>query len=151
MSSQPIVRVFLLAENRLLRETLQRVLAKKYEFRVVGSSSWPADIAQQVMAASPHVIVLDSSGLAHPNSRLISLLQSAVPGVQVVMVDMEPDEETFLRAVREGVVGYVLKDASATELAATIRAVSCGEAVCPPVLQRLSSASHLSNRTGRLR
>jgi DNA-binding NarL/FixJ family response regulator len=47
------------------------------------------------------------------------------------MVDMDPDESTFLRAVREGVVGYVLKDASAMEVAATIRAVAAGDAVCP--------------------
>ena len=50
------------------------------------------------------------------------------------MVDMDPDERTFLRAVGEGVVGYVLKDASATEVADTIRAVFAGEAVCPPAL-----------------
>jgi len=39
-----------------------------------------------------------------------------------------------LKAVGEGVVGYVLKDASATEVAAMIRAVAAGEAVCPPLL-----------------
>lgn len=50
------------------------------------------------------------------------------------MVDMEADEHTFLRAVREGATGYVLKDASALELAATIRSVAAGEAVCPPCL-----------------
>jgi len=50
------------------------------------------------------------------------------------MVDMEPDHGTFLRAVREGVVGYVLKDASAMELVSTIGAVAGGAAVCPPSL-----------------
>jgi DNA-binding NarL/FixJ family response regulator len=50
------------------------------------------------------------------------------------MIDMELDQRTFLRAVREGVVGYVLKDASAMEVAGMIRAVAAGEAVCPPSL-----------------
>ena len=63
---------------------------------------------------------------------------STPSGVRVAMIDMEPDQQTFLRAVREGVVGYVLKDASATEVAATIRAVSAGEAVCPPSLSHES-------------
>ena len=40
------------------------------------------------------------------------------------MVDMDADEDTFFTAVREGIVGYVLKDASAVEVAATIRAVA---------------------------
>jgi DNA-binding NarL/FixJ family response regulator len=48
------------------------------------------------------------------------------------MVGMEEDEATFLRAVGEGVVGYVLKDAPAVEIVRVIRAVAAGEAICPP-------------------
>ncbi len=40
----------------------------------------------------------------------------------------------FLRVVQAGVLGYVLKDASAVEVSRTIRAVAAGDAVCPPVL-----------------
>jgi DNA-binding NarL/FixJ family response regulator len=47
------------------------------------------------------------------------------------MVGMEAEEEVFLRVIQAGVVGYVLKDASALEVARTIRAVAAGEAVCP--------------------
>jgi DNA-binding NarL/FixJ family response regulator len=36
--------------------------------------------------------------------------------------------------VREGIVGYILKDASAMEVASSVRAVATGEAVCPPAL-----------------
>jgi DNA-binding NarL/FixJ family response regulator len=61
-------------------------------------------------------------------------LRAAILFVRIVLVDMELDERTFLRAVGQGVVGYVLKDASATEVSATIRAVFAGEAVCPPSL-----------------
>jgi DNA-binding NarL/FixJ family response regulator len=50
------------------------------------------------------------------------------------MVDMESDEEAFLDAIRAGVVGYVLKNASAVEVAAAIRSVAAGRAVCPPSL-----------------
>ena len=48
------------------------------------------------------------------------------------MISMEEDEATFLWAVREGVVGYVLKDAAASEIVRVIRAVAAGEAVFPP-------------------
>jgi DNA-binding NarL/FixJ family response regulator len=36
--------------------------------------------------------------------------------------------------VRDGIAGYVLKDASAMEVAAAVRSVANGEAVCPPSL-----------------
>ena len=134
MSLSAIVDVFLLAENRLLREALLRVFAKKNEIRVVGSNSYTPDIHEQIMAAMPTIIVLDSIGLSRSSAQLVSTLRSAIPDVKFVMVDMDADELTFLRAVRAGVVGYVLKDASAIELVSTIRSVAAGEAVCPPSL-----------------
>ncbi|MGO9086131.1 MAG: LuxR C-terminal-related transcriptional regulator [Candidatus Sulfotelmatobacter sp.] len=136
MSWHKIADVFLLAENRLLREALVKLLSKKSDIRVVGANSYSPAAHEEIVAAHPNIIVLDSGGLASASSRavLIPTLQAAIPGVRVVMVDMDADENTFLRAVREGVVGYVLKNASAIEVASTIRAVAMGEAVCPPAL-----------------
>lgn len=134
MDTQWVAEVFLLAENRLLREALVRLLAKKNDIRVVGANPYSPAVHEEIIAAQPSIIVLDSSGLTFSNSSLISTLQAAIPGVRIVIVDMDSDETTFLKAVREGVVGYVLKDASAVEVAATIRAVATGEAVCPPAL-----------------
>src|SRR5207245_9885565 len=54
--------------------------------------------------------------------------------LKVVLIGMEGNEVAFLRAVREGALGYVLKDASALQAVATVRAVASGEAVCPPQL-----------------
>jgi two-component system NarL family response regulator len=134
MSSPASVDVFVLAENRLLREALLRVFAKKNEIRVVGSNSYSPDIHERIMATAPAIIMLDSSGLSHSTAQLISILRSAIPDVKLVMVDMDADELTFLRAIRQGVVGYVLKDASAIDLMSTLRSVAAGEAVCPPSL-----------------
>lgn len=131
MSLSLVVDVYVLAENRLLREALLRVLAKRNEIRVVGVNSYSPEAHKQIIASAPTVIVLDSSGLAQSNAQLISILKSFIPAAKLVMVDMDADDDTFLRAIREGVVGYVLKDASALELATTIRSVAAGEAVCP--------------------
>src|SRR5439155_21821073 len=53
---------------------------------------------------------------------------------KAILIGMEPDEEQFIAAVRAGVMGYLLKDASASDLVAAVRAVYRGEAVCPPQL-----------------
>ncbi len=129
-----IIDVFLLAENRLLREALIRLLGKKKDVRVVGANSYSPAVHEEVLASHPHIILLDSNGLTFSNATLISSLLAALRNLRVVMVDMERDDSTFLRAVRAGVVGYVLKDASAQEVADTIRSVAAGEAVCPSSL-----------------
>lgn len=127
-------KVILLAENRLLRESLVRLLGKKSDVQVVGAHPYSPCVHEVILAAVPQILVMDSFGLNLSNSPLLTAVQEALPGLRIIMVDMDSDEGTFLRAVRAGVVGYVLKDASAIEVASTIRTVAAGSAVCPPCL-----------------
>jgi two-component system, NarL family, response regulator DevR len=126
--------VALLAESRLLREALIRLLGKKTEIRVVACHSYSPTVHELLIAAHPQIVLLDAIGLIFNDATLLCALRAAIPNLRIVMVDMDSDERTFLRAVRAGAVGYVLKDASATEVVSTIRAVAMGQAVCPPAL-----------------
>ena len=129
-----VAEVYLLAENRLLREALIRLLSKRSEVRVVGASPYSSSVYHDILTAKPQIILLDSHGLGFSKAMLIATLRSAIRNLRIVMVDMDSDDNTFLGAIRAGVVGYVLKDASADEVAAAIRAVAAGKAVCPPSL-----------------
>lgn len=141
-----LAEVFLLAENRLLREALIRLLSKSDELRVVGSSAYSPAVHHEIIAAHPQIILLDSNGMGSANANLIACLRSAIRNLRIVMVDMDSNETTFLAAIRAGVVGYVLKDASALEVAATIRAVVGGKAVCPAALC-MSLFRHVAQQT----
>jgi two-component system, NarL family, response regulator DevR len=129
-----VVSVFLLAENRLLREALARLLTKKKNIRIVGSEPYCPQVLQKISAAKPAIVVLDSVSKALSEERVIHRLHEARPEIGVVMVGMAADEGVFLRLVREGVLGYVLTDASALEVWRAIRDVAAGQAVCPPSL-----------------
>lgn len=126
------VVTFLLAENCLLREALVRVLRKKDDIVVAGAIAFSSSALEKVSAANPDVVLFDSASIALTGPRLVSRMRQAGENRKAVMVGMEEDEATFLQAVGEGVVGYVLKDASAAEIVRVIRAVAAGEAVCPP-------------------
>jgi DNA-binding NarL/FixJ family response regulator len=128
------VQVFILAENRLLREALARILNKKSDIQVVGASAFAPDVVEQISNSAADVLVCDSAAVALSELRLIPEVRAAFPGLKVVMIGMDLDRETFLRAVRDGVLGYILKDASAMEVAAAVRSVANDEAVCPPSL-----------------
>ena len=130
------INVFLLAENRLLREALARILNKKSDVRVVGATGTSPQLLQQVASAGPDVLVSDSNIYSPSSMQIIPELRNAVPGLRIVMIGMGASKETFLRAVRDGIAGYVLKEASAFEVTAAVRAVVNDEAVCPPGLCR---------------
>lgn len=127
------ILVFLLAENCLLREALVRVLRNKDDIVVAGAIPFSPSAVEKVSAANPHIVLFDSASIALSGPRLVSRMRQAGENRKCVMVGMEEDEATFLQAVGEGVVGYVLKDASAAEIVRVIRAVAAGEAVCPPL------------------
>lgn len=126
--------VFLLAENRLLREALARILNKKSDIRVTGSSSISPMALEQIAMAAPHLLVLDSFDGRAWHSDLVREVRQLVPEIKLVLIGMAANEQEFLNSVRHGVLGYVLKDASAAEVVDTIRAVMAGEAICPPSL-----------------
>jgi len=126
--------VFLLAENRLLREALLRVLSKKEDIRVVGSGPDGPNAVTQIIASGANIVVLDSISRILGEQSLLPELRRQKPLLNVVMVGMDADAVVFLRIVQAGVLGYVLKDASALDVARTIRAVALGEAVCPAAL-----------------
>ncbi len=148
------VWVFLLCENRLLREALVRILAKRSDLSVVGNCAHSPTVLDELRQAKPHVILLDSLGLAVAEPHLLRHLQEKQSEARVLMVGMDAQEEDFLQSVREGAAGYVLRDASAAEVVAAIRSVGAGEAVCPPrfsaalfrcAAQRLAVRKNLQN------
>jgi len=125
------ISVFLLAENRLLREALAKILNKKTDITVVGSAPLSSGVVLKITASSPQVLLFDPPHNTRGECSIIPPLRKAHPTLKVVMIGMDPDKELFLRAVRDGIAGYVLKDATAPEVADAVRSVAENQAVCP--------------------
>ena len=131
--SQEDICVFLVAENRLLRETLARLLGKRLGFNVCGSSPCVPGVARLVIDSGADVLVMDSVTARPPECPLLLTEITARPhSIKTLLIDMEEDSERFLNAVRAGAAGYLLKDASAAEVVAAVRSVAKNHAVCPP-------------------
>jgi len=128
------IDVFLLAESRLLREALTGVLNRKSNIRVVAALAFGPEIFQEICEVKPTVLIIDSAVCALAGLQLVVSLREALPGTKVVMISMEADKDFFVRCVKAGVAGYILKDASALEIVAAVKAVADDEAACPPRL-----------------
>lgn len=129
-------QVYLLAENRLFREALTRILIKKADIRVVGAAAMSEEAINEVSDLKPDILLSDSAATVDGASSVLSQLRKLLPQLKIIMISMDPDPGLFLFTVRQGAVGYVLKDASAAEVASAVRAVVNHEAVCPAPLLR---------------
>jgi two-component system nitrate/nitrite response regulator NarL len=127
------IRVYLLIEGRLLREALSRMFRKRPDLLVVGQSSQGESTPRQILDTQCDVLVSDSFQAAWlPAS--IALQNGGRAAFKALLIGMETDGKQFLSAVRSGVTGYLLPDASASDVVTAVRAVFRGEAVCPPQL-----------------
>lgn len=122
--------VYLLAQNRLVREALSRILANKTDILMVGCGSLSEDSLQNVVAAAPDVLIIDSFGSSLAHMEFVREVQQHISGLKLVMIGMETDAQYFLQAIREGAMGYLPKDASALEVVSAVRTVVAGGAVC---------------------
>jgi DNA-binding NarL/FixJ family response regulator len=117
-----------------MRDALTKILNKKSDIQVQAASAFSPRVLEDLTELAPDVLLLDSTARACSDGEIIAAARRQLPGLKVVMIGMEPNKEVFLRAVRAGISGYILKDAPAAEVAAAVRSVACEEAVCPPKL-----------------
>jgi DNA-binding NarL/FixJ family response regulator len=151
------IRVFVAAENRLLREALSRVLGKAGNIEVMATDSAAPFHTDALLDVSPDILLLTSRGSLPEDLSTIQQVRAAAPAVRILLIGMAKDEREFLQCVRAGISGYLLRDASSGEVLQGVQAVHAGEAVCPGALCAVlfryfeSDAASLTCSTGRRR
>ncbi len=129
--SQPgDVSVCLVAENRLLRDSLARLLRKQVGISVAGVMRNSENTLEQVVQSACEILITDCSPGSN-QSQFLYDLQKQDSSFKILLIGMDNDPEIFLKAVYLGIHGYVLKDASAGEIVTAVRGVARGEAACP--------------------
>ena len=153
----PGVRVFIAAENRLLREALSRVLNKRSGVEVIAGNGAAPFHTDALLEAQPDILLLTSRGGLEEDIAAIKDVRTAAPNVRILLIGMAKNEREFLQCVRAGINGYLLRDASAEEVLDGVHSVHAGEAVCPGSLCAVlfkyfeSDASSLSVVSARRR
>ena len=127
-------RVYLLAQNRLLREALSRILANKNDIVLVGTRALSEASVQDIVATTSDVLLIDSFTASSWHMNFIHEVWQQLSTIKVVVIGMDLDPQHFLEAIRGGIMGYLAKDASSQEVIAAVRIVARGGAVCPSPL-----------------
>ena len=131
------VGVLVLCSNGLLRESLTRILSKKPDIKVVTTRSKPPYSVEEIVNQGVEVIVLDSLQPLLEQEICFPTRCADRGSLKCIAIAMEEDQKQFLTAIQYGALGYVLREASAIEVITAIRAVSYGQAVCPPTMTKV--------------
>lgn len=128
------IKVLLLIGNNLFCKSLVRIIQQKPDILVIGQSADLANIALLITRSESDVILLDSVSVNALNRQGVARMWDLNQNVRILMVGMDDNKGAFIRAVRAGVSGYLLHEASPADLVTAIRAVARREAVCPSQL-----------------
>lgn len=126
------VSVFIVDDNRLLREGLVSMLGEQEDLVVVGSAASGGKALEQIKELRPEVALVDIGMPGKDGLEVTRALHRDMPEVKVIILCMPDLTDEILACIEAGAVGYVLKEASFDFLVETIRSAQRGESFCSP-------------------
>lgn len=130
-ASQPI-RVMLVDDHTMVRRGLATFLKIFDDLQLVGEAE-SGEMALQLCAdVLPDVILMDMVLPAMDGAATTRVIRQRFPQVQVIALTSFKTGDLVRNALESGAIGYLLKDVSADELVAAIRAAHAGRATLSP-------------------
>lgn len=127
-----MVTVFILVHVRLYREALEAHLLHAPSVSVVGSAPYSAGALAALRRIRPQILLLDL-GLKG-SLRFAPMVRAALPDTRLIVLAISGLSPDVLACAEAGVTGYVTREATFSELVATIERAARGEVICPPTV-----------------
>jgi DNA-binding NarL/FixJ family response regulator len=121
------IQVLLADDHKLVRAGIRALLQTVPDVEIVAEAADGREALRLVAAHHPDLAVMD---IAMPGLNGLDAtvrIGRLFPHTRVVILSMNADEDSVLKSLRAGAVGYLVKTADPAELALAIRAVARGE------------------------
>lgn len=131
------IRVLIVDDQMLLRQSFQRLLELEGGIAVVGVAGNGEEALARIAelergGALPDVVLMDIRMPVMDGVQATESIGERWPGVRVLILTTFDDQEYVFRGIRAGAKGYLLKDSSAAELLDAIRVVYAGGSPLQP-------------------
>lgn len=109
-----------------------RELLEAADFDVVGDAADGEAAVRLCAELAPDVVVMDLNMPVMSGVDATLRIRELTPNARVLMLTVSPDEADVSAAILAGACGYLVKDASAEEIVAGVRAAAIGESILSP-------------------
>ena len=136
-----MIRVALVDDQAIVRAGLARILSPADGFEVVAECPDGKHAVEELPAVHPDVVLMDIRMPALDGVAATKHLRALEEPLEVLVLTTFGEDEVLWGAIEAGASGFVLKDSSAEDLIAAVRAVAGGGAwfdpgVAPRLLER---------------
>ena len=132
------IRILIVEDQRIVREGLTALLEDEAEVEIAGEAADGQQAVDLFVQIQPDVVLMDLQMPLVDGAEATRRIREQEPEAHILVLTTYATDEFIFKALRAGAQGYVLKDASADELLAAIRAVYHGQTwLAPAVAARL--------------
>ena len=128
------VRVLIAEDQTMVREALAALLSLEEDIEIVAEAPRGDEVVPAALDSLPDVALLDIEMPGGDGLGVAAALKERLPSCRVIILTTFGRAGYLKRAMESGAVGFLLKDAPASELASAIRRVMAGERVVDPGL-----------------
>ena len=136
-----MIRAAIVDDQAIVRAGLARILSPADGFEVVAECADGRQAVEELPALRPDVVLMDVRMPALDGIAATAQLRRLDDPFEVLVLTTFGEDEVLWGAIEAGAAGFVLKDSSAEDLIAAVRAVAGGAAwfdpaVAPRLLER---------------
>lgn len=128
------IRVALVDDQQLLRDGLAILLSLEPDIAIVGQAENGREAVARAREWDANVILLDLRMPVQDGLRALPELRQRCPETLVVVLTTYDEDKDVIEALRQGAVGYLLKDMPVDQIAAALRSVVAGGVILPPAI-----------------
>src|SRR5262245_53357930 len=132
------IRIMIAEDQRIVREGLIALLEDEQDMTIVGEAADGQAAVDLFARLQPDIVLMDLQMPVIDGPEATRRIREQAPDARILVLTTYATDEFIFKALRAGARGYLLKDASADELLAAIRAVAQGRTLlAPAVAERL--------------
>ncbi len=147
MKTRPI-GVLVADDHTIVRRGLISLLSLDEGIEVVGEATDGRVAAERATELDPDVVLMDISMPGLNGLEATRLIKKQMPHIKVLVLSAHDKDEYIRQVVRSGANGYLLKNTSAEDLYAAIRAVHAGHAFFSPSVSKVILDSYMDGGKG---
>ena len=131
------ISIVLADDHHFIRLGLRAVLSAEPDFLIAGEAADGIEAVALVERTRPAVLILDLLMPGLSGLEVLRQVRRRSPHTRTVVLSMHADDAYAVQALRNGALGYVVKDASTNELVQAVHAAMRGERhLSPPLSER---------------
>lgn len=121
-----MIRVGIVDDHAIVRESLRRFLSEQLDIRVVGEATNGREAIDLVRAAQIDVLLLDLVMPGQNGLDVLLMILAKAPSMGVLVLSGYPETQYGAHVIRKGASGYLSKDCEPAEILRAIRAIAGG-------------------------